>query len=60
VRPNPRETSVGVLARDLELHVLVEQLEAFLARDLRARRAEQPSDQLSMSVISGHVCLLKR
>src|SRR4051794_19653068 len=47
---------VGVLAVELELDVLVEQLEAFVAADLRALGAEQAGKQ----VVGGHGSSLAR
>jgi hypothetical protein len=44
VRRHAGEMRVGVLAGDLEVDVLVQKLEALLARHLGARRAEQPGD----------------
>jgi hypothetical protein len=41
------EASVGILARDLEVYVLVEQLEALLAADLGLGRPQQTCEELA-------------
>jgi len=46
---------VGVRAGDLEVDVLVEQLEAFLAADLGPLRSEESADQLAPVVVGRHV-----
>jgi hypothetical protein len=42
------QAGVGVLAGQLELDVLVEELEALLAADLGIGRSDQSGDQLSV------------
>src|SRR5215204_1342619 len=51
----PGQAGVGVLAGQLEIHVLVEALEALLASDLGAGRSEQAGDQVSVGVVCAHV-----
>jgi len=46
VLAHPGDLSVGVVAGELGLDVLVEQLEALVAADLAALRAEQAGEQV--------------
>jgi hypothetical protein len=54
VLAHPRQAPVRVLAGELEVNILVEQLEALLATDLGTARPQQPRDQFSVSVVRAH------
>src|SRR5215218_2224272 len=54
MRAHARKAGVGVLAGELEVDVLVEQLEASIAADLRLIRAEQPGDEIPLRAVCAH------
>ena len=55
VLAHPRQAAVRVLAGELEVNVLVDQLEPLLATNPRAARPQQPRDQFSVSVARAHL-----
>src|SRR5262245_60541598 len=48
------QARVGVLTRELQLDVLVEQLEAVLAGHLVSGRPQKPGDQVATLVVCAH------
>src|SRR4051794_21313469 len=51
VGPEAGQVGIGILALQLQVHVLVEQLEALLAGDLEPRRAQQGLERFLGAVV---------